>query len=329
MNALVTDLKKSGGKDPAGPRWRVVSSTLPVAILSFISCSLASAQTSVYHPFPDSNAVWGMVSGCSDMVLQCGNSIYIQNYFAGDTSIEGNTYKVVHEVVSQDAGGCCGPPEDLGPGFLRDDTVARKVYWRIPGMDADTLLFDFTLELGDTLGGLYGNTGLCAGGVFTVQSIDSVQVGGSFRRRINFSGTDPCQQTSIIEGMGSTNGLTACYATPNTFSILLMCFTVNGELLYMSPCGEPDLQACGEIPSTITDTSHNLGAVRPATPNPSTGLFHLSQAAEQIIVYNAQGKLLFRQHGNEVDLSGYPPGVYTAVVQKAHGRSAQRLVVVR
>ncbi|MCO5275092.1 MAG: T9SS type A sorting domain-containing protein [Flavobacteriales bacterium] len=69
--------------------------------------------------------------------------------------------------------------------------------------------------------------------------------------------------------------------------------------------------------------------MRPATPNPSTGLFHLSQAAEQIIVYNAQGKLLFRQHGNEVDLSAYAPGVYTAVVQTAKGRSAMRLVVVR
>lgn len=328
MNALVTDLKKSGGKNPAGRRWRVVTSTLPVAILSIVSCSLASAQTSVYHPFPDSNAVWGMVSGCSDMVLQCGNSVYIQNYFAGDTSIEGNTYKVVHEVVSQDPGGCCGPPEDLGPGYLRDDTAAHKVYWRIPGMDADTLLFDFTLEVGDTLGGLYGNTGLCAGGLFTVQSIDSVQVGGSFRRRINFSGTDPCQQTSIIEGVGSTNGLTACYATPNTFSILLMCFTVNGELLYMSPCGEPYLQACGELPSRIPDNANNFGSVGP-TPNPSIGLFHFSQAAEQIIVYNAQGKLLFRQHGNEVDLSAYPPGVYTAVVQTARGTIAQRLMVMR
>jgi hypothetical protein len=65
------------------------------------------------------------------------------------------------------------------------------------------------------------------------------------------------------------------------------------------------------------------------SPNPSGGLFRISRAAEQISVYNAQGKLLFRQHGNEVDLSAYPPGVYTAVVQAAKGNSAQRLVVVR
>ena len=66
-----------------------------------------------------------------------------------------------------------------------------------------------------------------------------------------------------------------------------------------------------------------------ATPNPSTGLFHLAQASAQITVYNAQGRLLFRQHGDEVDLSAYPPGVYTAVVQTAKGSSALRLVVMR
>ena len=65
------------------------------------------------------------------------------------------------------------------------------------------------------------------------------------------------------------------------------------------------------------------------SPNPSSALFHISRAAELITVYNAQGKLLFRQHGNEVDLGAYPPGVYTAVVRTERGPSAQRLVVVR
>lgn len=329
MSQLAAGFQSTDGKMPVGWLWRVLSHALLVALPSIFSCSLASAQTSVYHPFPDSNAVWGMVSGCSDMIQQCSNSMYIQYNFAGDTSIEGNTYKVVHEVVGQDPGGCCGPPEDLGPGFLRDDTAARKVYWRIPGMNADTLLFDFTLELGDTLGGLYGNTGLCVGAVITVQSIDSVLVGVSFRKRINFSATDPCQQTSIIEGVGSTNGLTACYATPNTFSILLMCFTVNGELLYMSPCGEPDMQACGEFPSSIAGPSPVFKPVGHVTPNPSIGLFHLGRVAQEISVYNVQGTLLFRTYGTEVDLSAYPPGVYTAVVETNKGRRVERLVVVR
>ncbi len=109
--------------------------------------------------------------------------------------------------------------------------------------------------------------------------------------------------------------------------IRLNCFTVNGELLYVSP-DAPDTMPCEELPVTVSGYG-GFNSMLTATPNPSTGLFHLGQAAEQIIVYNAQGKLLFRQHGNEVDLSSYPPGVYTAVVQTAKGNSAQRLVVVR
>jgi hypothetical protein len=67
----------------------------------------------------------------------------------------------------------------------------------------------------------------------------------------------------------------------------------------------------------------------PPTPNPSTGLFHLGEAAERITVYNAMGRLLFRTQGNRIDLSTWPPGVYTAVVQTAQGTGVQRLVVVR
>ena len=65
------------------------------------------------------------------------------------------------------------------------------------------------------------------------------------------------------------------------------------------------------------------------SPNPSTGLFTLGQAAEQISVYNAQGRLLFRQHDREVDLSAYPPGLYTAVVRTAQGVGSIRLMVQR
>lgn len=77
-----------------------------------------------------------------------------------------------------------------------------------------------------------------------------------------------------------------------------------------------------------------VGPVAPQTrvwfnPNPSTGLFHIGEAAKQISVYNAQGKLLFRQQGNEVDLGTYPPGVYTAVVEMKKGRRVERLVVVK
>ncbi|MBZ0207355.1 MAG: T9SS type A sorting domain-containing protein, partial [Flavobacteriales bacterium] len=62
---------------------------------------------------------------------------------------------------------------------------------------------------------------------------------------------------------------------------------------------------------------------------PSTGIFTISQEAEQVSVYTAQGRLLFRQHGKDVDLSAYPPGLYHAVVRTAQGVGHVRLMVQR
>ncbi|MGB3870202.1 MAG: T9SS type A sorting domain-containing protein [Flavobacteriales bacterium] len=302
---------------------------LLIAVLPFLSWSWATAQTSVYHPFPDSNAVWGMIAGCTDW--NCGTYRYVQYYMAGDTVIDGNGYKIIDQSVSSDYESCsCGIPGDVGEGFLRENLVTRKVYWRFPGSTADTLLYDFTLELGDTLRGLYGNTGLCSQAIFTVQSIDSVLVGSGYRRRVNFSDIDiaPCNPTSIIEGVGATTGLTSCYAGPTSFGIRLECFTVGDSLFYSALCG-PDLAACGELPLGIAANGQSRKPDVAALPNPSIGLFHFGQAVEQIIVYNAQGKLLFQQHGKDVDLSAFPPGLYHAVVRTAQGVGHVRLLVQR
>lgn len=307
------------------PLWQAV---VCLGLLILLRPGIAYGQFNVYHPFPDSNAVWGMMAWCTDW--NCGTYRYMQDYMAGDTAIDGTAYKIINQNVSPDYEGCtCTIPEDLGPGFLREDTVARKVYWRFPGSTSDTLLYDFTLEVGDTLGGLYGNTGLCNEAVYTVQSIDSVLVGSSYHKRINFTSIDqdPCNPTSIIEGVGATTGLTSCYVTGASFGISLRCFTVGGSLLYLAPCGGDNL-ACGDLPSGILGEPFTTLPLR-ATPNPSTGLFHLGQAAERITVFNAMGRLLFRTQGNSIDLSAWPPGVYTAVVRTAQGSGTQRLVVVR
>ena len=285
------------------------------------------AQFNVYHPFPDSNAVWGMSAGCN-IDWGCFSSQYIQNFLDGDTVIDGLNYRIVHEATSAVSGSCCGVESDLGAGYLRDDTIAHKVYWRIPGMDSDSLLYDFTLEVGDTLRGLYGNTGLCAEGVVTVHSIDSIMVGPSFHRKINFY-WDACFGPSIIEGIGSTTGLTFCTFMNKSFGTVLTCFMVDGELLYTAPCGAPDLTACGELPLGIAANGQSRKPDIAASPNPSTGIFTISQEAEQVSVYTAQGRLLFRQHGKDVDLSAYPPGLYHAVVRTAQGVGHVRLMVQR
>lgn len=184
-----------------------------------VSLPQASAQFNVYHPFPESGAVWGMNTGCRE--VSCGDWGYIQNYYTGDTLIHGYEYKRVHTTyVPMTSNGCCSPPRWELPTNIREDTTARRVYLRLDGMDSDTLLYDFAVQIGGTLRGYLGNCNL-----FTVESIDSVLVGSSFRKRINFTSYfGDCHDLSIIEGIGSTKGLIECVVPSFQEGIGLLCF---------------------------------------------------------------------------------------------------------
>lgn len=284
-------------------------------------CPQTKAQVNVYHPLPDSNAVWGMMAWCSDW--NCGTYRYVQYYMAGDTVIDGATYKIIGQSVSVDyEGGCtCQVPEDLGEGYLREDTAARKVYWRIPGSDTDTLLYDFTLEPGDTLNGLAGNTDMCGSFVFTVQSIDSILEGSSYRKRINFF-ADPCNPFSIIEGLGSTAGLTACYIpAPASAGIQLHCVTVEDSVLYTAPCA-PSLLTCGELETGVLEGMGPAGGPITLQPNPTTGMVklvgHFDHSPLDLLICDVAGKAVYRsrlfQGKSTIDISTLGKGLYIALV---------------
>jgi hypothetical protein len=263
-----------------------------------------------------------MGAGCTD--LNCGTYRYVQDYITGDTVIDGSAYKIIGQSVSVDYEDCnCIIPEDLGEGFLREDTAARKVYWRFPSLTTDTLLYDFTLELGDTLRGLYGSSGMCSSTVFTVQSIDSVPVGSSYRKRINFSNIafDPCNPTSIIEGVGSTTGLTTCYAIPNSFAIRLECFTIGDSLLYSAPCA-PALLSCGNLPSGVSGGAWLADKLIAFHPNPTAGIiqlvYHFNQSPLDLLICDVTGKAVFRSHITQeqspIDITSLGKGIYMALV---------------
>lgn len=150
----------------------------------------------------------------------------------------------------------------------------------------------------------------------------------------------PCFNSANVNFIPDWSFWQASYGASNgpylTYSDLLApvgpaCVVADGVFVYSvwsEPQGMPGTPCnCPDVDLGIAEFNRSESAH--ATPNPSTGLFHLGQAADHISVYNAQGRLLFRQHGNEVDLSAYPPGVYTAVVETAKGNSVLRLVVMR
>jgi hypothetical protein len=276
----------------------------------------ANGQTDVYHPFPDSNAVWGMSAGCTD--VNCGDYSYIKYYYDGDTVIEGINYKrVVNEVLPMTSGNCCGVPQGLGAGFLRQDITGKKVYWQNQWTNGDTLLYDFTLNVGDTL-----NDFLQApwGEPKTVLSIDSVLVGTLYHKRFNIDTSIFRNEYtySIIEGVGSTDGFSG-YHENNAwqFGISLTCFSENGDVVY-TPQNNPDTIPCGDLPVAINDLHQQLAEIVSVFPNPSSGKITLTckepSLPLKIIIYDMFGRQHLKMDTNNeftgIDISDLPPGIY-------------------
>lgn len=165
-------------------------------------------QTNIYHPFPDSS-FWRVDAWASDNFTGCQEDYYYDYYFDGDTIINGSSHKKLFRspVLIMRQGG--GPPCYAWPwatfsgymGALRDDSLSDKSFFVFPDQNNDTLLFDYNLEVNDTIKGFISENCL-----MKIASIDSVLIDAQYRKKWNF---DTCNEGSgyFIQGIGSDNGL--------------------------------------------------------------------------------------------------------------------------
>ncbi len=187
------------------------------------------AQTATYHPFPDSNAVWNI----EESVFCLWQPFPVLRYsivMEGDTSILSTSYhKLNIPFVDTTLATCLSGYPHYG-GSVRQDVAAKMVYIIPPYDSVEQILYDFNLNVGDTVFGYLER--MISFNPDTVVSIDSVLIGNDYRKRWLI-----CQNYSIyiIEGIGSTYGLLE--ASPgqwgvdfNGFNIL--CFKQDSRTLY-------------------------------------------------------------------------------------------------
>lgn len=187
--------------------------------------AFATAQAYIYHPLPDSNAVWiygSYDSQCTGPYNLCPYRYYIVQ---GDTVIGNHSYKKVFS--SSD-----GITYNYYEGAFRQDLIARKVYANIPYKcgsfsvnGIDTLLYDFNQQAGDTLKQCIDIVG--GSGPYIISSVDSVLIAGSWHRRINILNS---YFTSLIEGIGSTSGFFCAWDGWIGGNCFLACFSLNNGI---------------------------------------------------------------------------------------------------
>ena len=234
------------------------------------------------------------------------------NWCSGDTLIEDARYMKIMGTVN-----------DSYPIFytlLREED--GKVWKRYSIAHPETLLYDFTASVGDTLRiGDFAEE-------MVLDSISMVQIGDVDRRKFWF-GLEydnlgrPRAKETWIEGMGSDYGLlwTGYFNVVDGWHCLL-CFHQNGELIWENP----EYGFC-----TYTAVEETKDSEIFIFPNPAKEKVTIEGVeATEVEVYNALGQLVKTlQNANEINVSDLMEGVYLLRIADADGKCYTNRVAVK
>jgi hypothetical protein len=251
-------------------------------LILFLSASLSSqSQTSIYHPFPDSNVVWNVegFSLCFQTFLVLEWLSYVVD---SDTVIGPDIYHKVYVPFSIKNDQCLQTIETDGrryTGAYRQDTSAKTVYYVADGDTSEKLLYNFNLHVGDTVS-TYCNI------PSIISEEDSVFINGNYRKRwkMNFLNGP----NYIIEGIGFTGGPFSPLCNWEPVATVLVCCTQDNVILFQD-----------SLYTTTPGLCDVINAVRPVIKNPEVNVypnpFHdyatleLSNFPATLEIYNLPG----------------------------------------
>lgn len=279
-------------------------------LLSIFSLYSSTAQTAI--TFPDSNAVW--VTGTYHYDGVDVYQIYTIAYCMGkeDTTIGSYTYSKINY---------CGGSYK---GATR--TQDHKVYYIPKDSTEDYLLYDFSVEEGAQIIDLYVERGdpYIFHDPITIDHVSEIMIDGVAHKEITFGGA------RWIEGIGNSYGLFASIETQHSeYYTKLDCMSRNDSTLYPNF----SLQGCNLTLSTDqTQKAQTLLLFPNPTQHRVTLQWEESWTDVTIQVFNASGTSLEPRisHSStaqaEIDLSGYPEGMYNIVVNTAKENYSVKLV---
>lgn len=252
----------------------------------------------------------------------CEKRIYI---IVGDTVLDSMNYQIIQEKLNRNTStfqncSVLAPTYASDSIYLRNDTANKKVWIRFDGNNPDTLLYDFSLTVGDTLFSLARLPSPPSSIYGVVDSIDTVSYGGVKRLRFLFQ---PNSYTSqyIIEGIGGTFSFLNPlfdgygYATSN-----LECFSTPSQNIY------PDSATNCRLVTKLQPVRSEIANIA-IYPNPTKGVININSSLEVEIVqlYNALGQQVqeiipIKQDNIVIELEG-PSGVYFMCLHLKDGKS--------
>lgn len=251
---------------------------LTILLLTF---KIGNSQTNVYHPFPDSSAIWigtswYNVGGTGPCVVTNDYNLYI----SGDTTIGIYSYHKLYR-NGYISSFMCPPPGyyyyGVYAGAFRQDKASKKIYLFENG--TDTLAYDFNLNVGDTLHW----TCLSIGYNNYIQSIDSVLIGSQYHKRFWLNNN----YAALIEGVGSTLGAFAPIAPAFESGEDLWCIRINNQTAWTSS----QVNKCSLTSITENSIAENQILISQNPFSAETTLNFISNLkSATLTVYNSSGQ---------------------------------------
>lgn len=148
--------------------------------------------------FPSDSSTW-VVSDIQNYHCTPSNVGSLKYAWSGDTIINSIRYERIIRTTNFSNPSCYFSPFPETRIFYRQ--VGQRLYAYDPFNLQDTLLYDFSLNVGDTL-----KSALSSACPLEITSVDSILLQSGYHKKISFLGQG-CSNGFMIEGIGSSFGL--------------------------------------------------------------------------------------------------------------------------
>jgi hypothetical protein len=306
----------------------------------FLLVFWANIKGQNYIPFPTLNTVWS--EHFKAPVSTSLTSYYYRNILADkDTTIGAKTYHQLFyshsdTVYSENSSA-------LYNGGIRENN--RQVFYLPKDSVSEYLLYDFSLQVGDTLA--YNYSKFASGyhlypyDTLFVTSIDSVLIeNGTYHKRIGFSARfgnniEPVSWASWIEGIGYEMGLLIPIGDipTNGQKYTLGCLKQNNEILYYN-----DLFInCYPVNESVFEFSKQNEII--ISPNPVQDYCKIQWEVnnvqfDRILIYDVYGRIVFSKKIDQnndiiIDCRNFGQGMYLVnIVDRIGSQLTSKLLIL-
>jgi len=304
-----------------------------ILFLAFLIFALIGYNQN-YFPFVDTNSVWNITWNCYKPPPYPCYSDYYKYRISGDTMYSDTLYKRLFRIdMNQE---CSSIIEDsIYMGGIREDVSNKKVYFIQDTFFGEYLLFDFSLEVGDTVPYSFNNYGYPE---IYVSSIDSILCTDGYRKRFIYS-RDTWEDIVVIEGIGANTGL---LEPMEIFEHVanMRCFYNNGSMVHM----DPNVNSCNlemdTCISTFVNEKNLQSEIIKIYPNPFTKKAkikitnirdNIHDYSFYIIDVNGKTKLKSTISSEEtvIESKDFAPGLYFCIVNYRSQKIYSEIIIIK